>query len=67
MSVLELVIDAEGSVESARLRSSENRFRESWWASAAKTWRFQPALKDGRPVKFRKRMLITSFTPADPQ
>jgi hypothetical protein len=27
--------------------------------SAAKSWRFQPATKDGRPVRFRARVRIT--------
>ncbi len=67
LSVLELLIDSRGSVESVHLQNPKNRFRDEWWLSAAKAWQFQPASKDGRPVKFLERILITTFTPADPQ
>jgi hypothetical protein len=67
LSVLELLIDSRGTVESVHLQNPKNRFRDEWWLSAAKAWQFQPASKDGRPVKFLERVLITTFTPADPQ
>jgi hypothetical protein len=67
LSVLELLIDSRGAVESVHLQNPKNRFRDDWWLSAAKAWQFQPASKDGRPVKFLERVLITTFTPADPQ
>jgi hypothetical protein len=60
-SVLELVIDQAGDVESVRLRSPVNRYRDRWWVSVAKSWRFEPALKDGQPVRFRKQIVITDF------
>jgi len=31
--------------------------------SAAKTWTFRPALRDGRPVKFRLRITVPSTNP----
>ena len=31
--------------------------------SAAKTWTFRPALRDGRPVKFRLRITVPSTLP----
>jgi hypothetical protein len=52
LDVLELVIDATGAVEKARFITSKNHYRNLWWVSAAKTWRFQPAMKDGHPVRF---------------
>jgi hypothetical protein len=58
LDVLEIVIDAEGVVETARLVTSRNHYRNRWWVSAAKAWRFQPATKDGRPVRFVKRIPI---------
>jgi hypothetical protein len=60
-SVLELVIDTRGFVESVRLRNPQNRYRDKWFLSAAKSWRFQPALKDGQPVKYLKRIPLTAF------
>jgi hypothetical protein len=59
--VLDLVIDKGGLVESVRLRSPANRYRERWWVSVAKNWQFRPAFKDGQPVKFRKQIVITDF------
>jgi outer membrane biosynthesis protein TonB len=67
MAVLEIVIDTRGFVESVHLRSSENRYRERWWVYAAKNWRFRPAIKDGRPVRFLKQISITESRPSDPQ
>jgi hypothetical protein len=63
-STLELLIDTRGIVESVRLRNPLNRYRDKWWLPAAKTWRFQPATKDGQPVKFLKRILITAVAPS---
>jgi hypothetical protein len=60
-SVLELLIDSRGFVESVRLRNPQNRYRDKWFLSAAKSWRFQPALKDGQPVKYLKRIPLTAF------
>lgn len=65
-SVLEILIDTEGAVESVRLRNPQNRYRDKWWLPAAKTWRFHPALKDGQPVKFLKRIVINALEPSDP-
>jgi hypothetical protein len=62
-SVLELIIDNRGDVESVRLRNPENRFRDKWWLPAAKSWRFKPALKDGQPVRFLKRITIATVDP----
>jgi hypothetical protein len=65
--VLKLVVNGRGAVESVRLQSPSNRYHDRFWVSAAKTWRFQPALKDGRPVKFLKSIVITDLPLADPQ
>jgi len=67
LGVLELVIDVNGAVESVRLRTPANRYRERWWVFAAKSWQFQPASKDGRPVRFRKRIPITDLNLLEPQ
>ena len=64
---LMLVVDGQGVVESVRLQSPSNRYHDRFWVSAAKTWRFTPAMKDGQPVKFLKRIVITDPPPSDPQ
>lgn len=61
VGVLEVVVDMKGRVESVRLRSPGNRYRDRWWVSVAKNWRFRPALKDGQPVRFRTQVLLTDF------
>jgi hypothetical protein len=67
LGVLMLVVNGEGAVESVRLQSPSNRYHDRFWVSAAKTWRFKPALKDGQPVKFLKRIIITEPPLSDPQ
>jgi hypothetical protein len=49
---VQIVIDATGAVESAKLVGSRIGSRDYWWVAAAKAWRFQPATRDGRPVRF---------------
>jgi hypothetical protein len=67
LGVLLLVVNGEGAVESVRLQSPSNRYHDRFWLSVAKTWRFKPALKDGQPVKFLKRIAITEPPLSDPQ
>jgi hypothetical protein len=55
VGVLELLIDARGRVESAHLVGVGHQFRDRWWISAAKAWLFEPAMKEGQPVRFLKR------------
>jgi hypothetical protein len=57
--VLELVIDKDGSVESAMMRVSVNAQYDRMTTAAAKTWQYQPAMVDGSPVKFMKRIQVT--------
>jgi hypothetical protein len=49
---VQIIIDATGAVESAKLVGSRIGSRDYWWVAAAKAWRFQPATRDGRPVRF---------------
>lgn len=57
--VLELLVGEDGQVVSARLVSPAARHQERMMISAAKTWRFSPAVRDGKPVRYRLRMPIT--------
>jgi periplasmic protein TonB len=56
---LEIVIDENGGVESAAMRTSVNAIYDRLALTAAKTWRYKPATVDGQPVKFRKQIVIT--------
>jgi hypothetical protein len=67
LGVLEVVVDPTGAVESVRLRSPENRYRERWWLFVAKNWQFRPAYKDGQPVRFLTLIPLTDARFTDPQ
>lgn len=58
LQVLEIHVNVDGTVESATLVMNRPTFRNAWWTSAAKTWHFQPAMKDGRPVRFVMRLVL---------
>ena len=49
---VQIIVDATGAVESAKLVGSRIGSRDYWWVAVAKAWRFQPATRDGRPVRF---------------
>jgi hypothetical protein len=67
LGVLEVIVDTTGAVESVRLRSPENRYRERWWLFVAKNWQFRPAYKDGQPVRFLTLIPLTDARFTDPQ
>jgi len=50
---LELVIGTDGRVEQVRMISPLERLPDMMLLSGAKTWMFRPAMKDGRPVRYR--------------
>ena len=56
---IELVVSAEGTVERARFLVPPRRMPDMMLLSNAKTWTFNPALKDGRPV--RSRLVLSWF------
>jgi len=57
--VLELVIDTNGNVESAMMRVPVNAQYDRMATTAAKSWQYQPAMVDGAPVKFVKRIQVS--------
>ena len=61
LTVIDLVIAPDGLVERVHLRTTPRDIHEFMLLSAAKAWRFQPALLDGRPVRFRHSVALTSF------
>jgi TonB family protein len=62
--ILEIVIDENGVVEAALIRSSVNSLYDRLALAATKSWRYRPATVNGVPVKFRKSILI-SLSPKD--
>ena len=59
MNTIELIVSETGSVERVRLLSTPKRMPDMMLLSNAKTWTFNPALKDGRPV--RSRLVLSWF------
>jgi hypothetical protein len=61
--IIELLVNEDGHVAHVRLVSYPSRVQPLMLLSAAKTWTFRPALRDGRPVKFRLRITVPSTLP----
>lgn len=59
IGTFDIVVNEAGAVERVRLVSPANRYHERMLVAAVKAWRFAPAMKDGRPVKYRLRIKIT--------
>ena len=59
LGVLELVVSDRGAVDHVRLMSPDNRYQDRMIVATAKTWRFQPATKDGWPVRWLARIHVT--------
>lgn len=58
LQVLEVHINTSGTVDSAKFVMNRPSFRNSWWTSAAKAWRFTPATRNGQPVRFVMRIVM---------
>ena len=56
--LLELVIDEQGGVASAVLNESVHPAYDRDLLQSARAWKFQPATKDGTPVRYRITMAI---------
>ena len=56
---VEIVIDQNGSVESATMQTPVLSGYDDIVVNAARNWRYQPARVNGQPVKFRKSIRIT--------
>jgi cytoskeletal protein RodZ len=57
---VELIIGTDGSVESAKLLGPPRTVNDGLFLSVAKAWTFQPALKGGVPVRYRKTIWVAS-------
>jgi protein TonB len=54
----ELLVNERGEVDQVRLRATDANVQDRMMVSAAKAWRFSPATKDGKPVRYRVRVTI---------
>jgi hypothetical protein len=57
--VLEVVIDADGAVESASMLETVEPLYNRLLLAATKNWTYRPARLDSEPVKYRKRIQIS--------
>jgi len=57
--MMDVIIDTDGSVESATMSSQANPAYDRLVLQAAKSWQYQPATLNGKPVKYRKRIQLT--------
>jgi TonB family protein len=61
--VVEVVIDENGVVESAVMAVPVTASYDRLVLNAAKNWQFSPAMHNGKPVKYRKRIQINVAAP----
>jgi TonB family protein len=55
---LEVEISAEGTVENVTVREGIHPIYDALILDAAKRWRYEPALRNGQPVRFLKSLRI---------
>jgi TonB family protein len=56
--VVEVLINETGTVDSARVVGAVGSTYDKILLQAASLWRYQPAMVNGTPVKFRKRIQV---------
>ena len=54
LGAIEVVVDESGAVTDARVYLSVNRVYDKVLLESVRQWRYRPAMKDGRPVKYRR-------------
>ncbi len=54
LGAIEVVVDESGGVADARIYLSVNRVYDAVLLESVKQWRYRPAMKDGRAVKYRR-------------
>jgi TonB family protein len=59
LGIVEYVVDHRGRVESVKLVKESGRFQDRMALSIIKAWRFEPAYKDGQPVRYRQSVVLT--------
>jgi TonB family protein len=63
--VMRLVIDKSGAVESATMLTGTRPAYDQLLVRAAREWKFQPAQKQGRPVRYL-RLIEIRLSPSAP-
>ena len=62
--VFDIIVSRTGAVESVKIRRAPASFRDTivltMSLSAAKAWRFQPATRNGQPVRYLKSIWLPS-------
>jgi len=56
--ILEVIIDEKGGVEKAIIRESIFPLYDTLIVAATRSWKYQPALRQGSPVKFKKVIAV---------
>ena len=63
LAMIEVLINTDGTVAEVRAKESPQSLDDAMMItmsmSAAKTWRFQPAQKEGRPVRYRQILPVS--------
>ena len=62
VGILEIAIDQTGKVESAAFMQGIHPVYDNQVLTAARSWRYQPAMSGGVPVKFRKTIKVSMTT-----
>jgi len=57
---VEVVVSPTGQVESVKLLTTDAGVLPSMMLSAIKNWHFEPATRNGSPVRYRMRMRLTN-------
>ncbi len=56
--ILDLTIDETGSVQKAEIRVPTNTIYDHLLVRAAASWKYQPAMRDGVPVRYEKSVVL---------
>jgi hypothetical protein len=54
LGAIDILVDEHGRVTDARMYLSVNRVYDAVLLESAKSWRYQPATRAGRAVKYRR-------------
>jgi len=57
--IIAVLVDETGTVQSSEIRQPTHPGYDSLLLNASRGWKYQPATKDGAPVKFRKLILVS--------